>query len=166
MIRIIVADASVLINLLRVDRIEICGRIPAFEFVVSEHVVAEISNPTQSDRLAAAIEAGVFEVVSIRDVSGLQQFSELTERLGRGEAACLVIAEAAGYSIASDERGLFARLVAGRLGAGRLLTTPDLYLAAIRAGLLTVREADADTVLLEGRRFRMRFASFADILGE
>jgi len=50
--RIVIADASVLINLLHVDRVEICARIPGLEFVVSEHVIAEVSNPTQSDRLA------------------------------------------------------------------------------------------------------------------
>jgi predicted nucleic acid-binding protein len=110
------------------------------------------------------MEAGVLEVVSISDLGSLQQFSELTERLGRGEAACLVVAEAAGYSIASDERGLFARLVSERLGTERLLTTPDLYVAAIRAGVLTVADADTDKATLEGRRFRMRFASFADLI--
>ena len=46
----------------------------------------------------------------------------------------------------------------------RLLTTPAIYLRAIRAGLLSVAEADADKALLASRRFVMRFASFADLL--
>jgi hypothetical protein len=51
-----------------------------------------------------------------------------------------------------------------RLGSGRILNTPGLYLLCIRSGLITVEEADAAKATLEQRRFRMVFASFRDLL--
>jgi predicted nucleic acid-binding protein len=162
--RVIVADASVLINLIHVDRLAICGGIPGQQFVVPDHVVAEASQPAQRERLATAISRGLLDTVRIEDLDTIATFVTLTERLGRGESACLALAQAQGYSIASDERGLFRRMTIEMLGAHRLITTPDVYVAAIRARILTVAEADADKAILEGRRFRMGFTSFADIL--
>jgi len=50
-----------------------------------------------------------------------------------------------------------------RLGTDRLINTPGLLLLSIRAGLITIEEADAMKALLEQRRFRMKFASFRDL---
>jgi hypothetical protein len=56
--------------------------------------------------------------------------------------------------------------VFARLGEGRLVTTAGLFVLAIRAGILTVEEADQMKAVLEQRRFRMTFASFRDVLSE
>lgn len=84
--------------------------------------------------------------------------------MGAGEAACLALAELNGWHVASDERRRFRREVFARLGEGRLLTTPSIYVLAIRAGLLSVAEADADKDLLASRRFVMKFGSFSELL--
>jgi predicted nucleic acid-binding protein len=86
--------------------------------------------------------------------------------MGQGEAACLALAESRGWLIASDERRRFRREVFARLGEGRLVTTAGLFVLAIRAGILTVEEADQMKAVLEQRRFRMTFASFRDVLSE
>ena len=133
MTQVIVADANVLINLIHVDRLGICGSIPDHEFLVPDHVAAEILQPAQQDRLASAIAQGHLRSVSIENLEIMASFVAMTDRLGRGEAACLAIAQASGFSVASDERGLFRRMAIETIGADRLITTPGVYVAAIRA---------------------------------
>jgi predicted nucleic acid-binding protein len=48
--------------------------------------------------------------------------------------------------------------------AGRLLGTPDIFVVAIRAGLLSVEEADADKLALEKRRFKLSFGSYRELV--
>lgn len=84
--------------------------------------------------------------------------------MGAGESACLVLAETRGWHIASDERGRFRREAVARIGADRLLTTSAIYVLAIRAGLLTVAEADEDKAHLATKKFVMPFGSFVELL--
>lgn len=51
-----------------------------------------------------------------------------------------------------------------RVGAGRVLTTVDVFILAIKAGLLTIGDADAGKVKLEGRRFKVSFALFRELV--
>ncbi len=66
--------------------------------------------------------------------------------------------------MASDEKRRFRREAVGRIGADRILGTADLYIRAIRAGLIAVDEADADKAMLEDRRFKMPFGSFRELV--
>lgn len=104
------------------------------------------------------------QLCSIRHPEDIRIFAELLGRLGRGEAACLVLAKRHGWTIASDEKGRFRREALKRVGNHCLIGTSDLYVRAIQAELLTVEEADSDKAILEGKRFRMAFASFRDKL--
>jgi hypothetical protein len=52
------------------------------------------------------------------------------------------------------------------LGAARIITTVDIFLLSIRAGLLTVEEADAAKAVLAANRFTVVFGSFAELLNE
>lgn len=45
LLRVVVTDANVLINLMHVSRLGLLAKIPDHEFVVSEHVREEITNP-------------------------------------------------------------------------------------------------------------------------
>ena len=159
---IVVADACVLINLMQVSRLDLCARLPGLELVVPEHVREEVVR--QRALLDDAISRGVVRIEAITDVSAFTLFARLTERLGRGEAACLAMAVEKGWLVASDEKGRFRREAEERLGKGRLLGTADLFVKAINAGLLTIEEADADKAVLEARRFRMSFESFRELL--
>lgn len=91
-------------------------------------------------------------------------FAELTASIGRGEAACIAIAAAEGWLIASDEKRRFLREAETRVGAGRVITTVDVFVLAIKAGLLSVEDADADKLTLESRRFKVSFASFREFV--
>jgi predicted nucleic acid-binding protein len=84
--------------------------------------------------------------------------------MGAGEAASLALAVQMGWAVASDEKRAFRREALARLGPGRILTTPGLYVLAIRAGLLSVAEAGADKARLDACKFRMGFSSFGDLI--
>jgi predicted nucleic acid-binding protein len=81
-----------------------------------------------------------------------------------GEAACLALAVHRGALVASDEKRAFKREAETRLGPGRILNTPGLFLIGIRRGLLTVEEADDLKRALESKRFRMKFDSFRELI--
>ncbi len=162
--RIVVTDANVLINLMHVARLDLCARLPSYQFVVPDHVLEEITEPDQRKALDDAITKGVFNVASITDLDSIALFDELTRRVDPGEAACLTLAVERGWIVASDEKKRFRREAEIRIGKDRLIGTKDLYLMAIGAGLITVEEADSDKAALGQRRFKMDFASFRDLL--
>ncbi len=160
--RIVVMDANVLINLLHVARLGLCNSLPGLEFVIPDLVYGEIKEPGQRRSLESAINAGDLEVASITEPGDLSSLAELTTRLGRGEAACLVLAVKHGWLIASDEKGRFRREAVERIGEENLIGTPDLFIRAINSDLITVEEADAAKLELERQRFRMTFRSFRE----
>ncbi|MBA4379489.1 MAG: hypothetical protein C0393_02180 [Anaerolinea sp.] len=159
---VVVTDTCVLINLIHTNRLGLLGRLPGQRFLVPDLVEAELHKPDQIEEFRRQIEAGAFERIQFDDLETLTLFAEHQETLGRGEAACLALAQTRGYSIASDEGRHFRRLAIDTLGQQRLLTTPDLYLLAIRNGLLSVEEADDDLQVLAANRFRVGFTSFRD----
>jgi predicted nucleic acid-binding protein len=163
-IRIVVTDANVLINLIHTDLLATLGRLPGYEFVVPDHVHAEVTDEKQRKALDAAIAAGVVDLVSVTDLAAIELYAELSQVMGSGEAACLALASTETWIVASDEKRRFRREALARLGEGRILTTPGLVLLAIRAGVLTVEEADAAKAVLETKRFTMQFASFRELL--
>jgi predicted nucleic acid-binding protein len=163
---IIVTDANILINLIHVERLELLGALSAYRFVVPDHVAVEITIPGQQQQLQGALDRHDLAQESLTTPEELALYAELHRVMGQGEAACLALAESRGWLIASDERRRFRREVFARLGEGRLVTTAGLFVLAIRAGILTVEEADQMKAVLEQRRFRMTFASFRDVLSE
>jgi predicted nucleic acid-binding protein len=162
--QIVVTDANVLINLIHAGRLDLLGSLTTFEFVVPDHVIAEITVPVQRQVLESAITRGALRQESITDPRELATYAGLRQIMGSGEAACLAMAEARGWLIASDERRRFRREVITRLGEGHLVTTAGLFVIAIRAGAISVEEADQVKELLRRHRFRMTFSSFRDLL--
>lgn len=162
--RTVVVDANVLINLAHLRRLNLLARLPGYEFIAPEDVVAEVCREPERRELETALASGAVRVGSIVELEDLARCAELRRSLGRGESACLVLAERHGWSIASDEKRRFRREALSRLGPGRLMTTPGLLVLAIRAGLLTLEEADRDKQTLESHRFRMSFRSFREVV--
>ncbi len=163
--RIVLPDANVLSNLIHVDRLGLLGALPGYEFAVPPEVEAEVSVPEEAETLARGFQAGHIDRVSFSSTDELELYAELVQTLGRGEAACLAIAQVRGWYVASDERRRFLRLARERIGRGRILNTAGIFVLAIGAGLVTVAEADRDKRVLEGYRFEMRFSSFREVLG-
>ena len=117
--RIVVTDANVLINLIQVDRLDLLGALPGLGFIVPYEVESEIVVPAQSQALASAIGTGHLRQHTFTTTKELQLYAEYVQVLGTGEAACMAMAEGHGWSIGSDERGKFLKLVRLRLGARR-----------------------------------------------
>lgn len=161
--KVVVTDANVLINLMHVQRLYLCTCLPGFEFVVPDQVREEIQTPSMRRDLDRAIETGELATTELRGLEQLELFLELTKVLGRGESACLALAIRQGWLVASDEKRRFRREVEKHIGLERLLGTADIYRTALRAGVLTLEEAEADKVHLAHRRFRMD-ASFREAM--
>jgi len=164
-VQVVVTDANILINLIHIGRLSILGSLVQFEFVVPEEVVAEVLDREQAASLEAAIDAKHLARLAFRDTEELTTFAVLVSFLGRGESACLAMAQQRGWWVASDEGGAFRREALQRLGPGRILNTPGLLLAAIRAEVLSVEEADQALEILKQHRFRAKFKSFRELLG-
>jgi predicted nucleic acid-binding protein len=159
-----VADANVLINLIHAGHLGLLGTLPSYQFVIPDDVVSEIIEPEQRGVLDAAFAAGSLHQTTLADPQELALYADLRAILGRGEAACLALAQSRGWLLASDEKRVLRREVERRLGQGRLITTPGLFVLGIRAGVISVEEADRAKDLFE-HRFRMSFRSFRDVVG-
>lgn len=159
---VVVTDANVFINFIHIGQLELLTRLPGLRFVVPEHVVEEVHEPAQAAELSDFIESGGLKRVRITEPAELERYAELTETLGKGESACLALAEARGWFLASDERRKFRRTAVEKIGKESLLTTPDLIVRAIREGFVNVAKADRWKATLEKKRFKMRFTSFSE----
>lgn len=159
----VVVTDTVVTNLILGGAPELFARLPDHVFVAVDEVVDEIVDPAQAAVLARVLRAGGLRRETLTGSKGLRLFAELRAAMGRSEAASLALAQARGWSLASDERRLFLGEALARLGPGRVLNTPGLLVLAIRAGALTVETADGIKAILEGRRLRMRFRSFRDV---
>lgn len=163
---IVVTDASVLINFLHMQRLDILGALPGYRFIVPEHVVKEVLRPEQGPILAQAFDDGTLDRMSLKDLEAMALFADLVHVMGKGEASCIALAATNGWFVACDERGLVRRLTNEKLGDGRLLNTAGILVLAIRAGLLTIDEADRLKGILARHRFKMKFKSFRDVVGQ
>jgi predicted nucleic acid-binding protein len=162
---VVVLDASVLINFIHADCLDILGRLSNWTFVLPEQVEQEVTRPEQARVLKTAIVRGFIRRQVVSSPRALACYAELLGTgIGKGEASCLAIAIEQGWIVASDERGRFFKVACERVGSGRLVNTPGLLLWAIRSGVISIAEADRIKVTLEARRFRMTFASFRDIV--
>lgn len=158
-------DANVVINLALADFLALLSDLPPYRFVIPDHVAAEVTNAVQRKKLDAAIAAGRAQVVSVTSTNALSTFSELTQVMGRGEAASLALAESMGWHIACDERkGPFRRESRKRLGETRILNTQSIILHAVKLRRISVECADQAKATLEANRYKMDFRSFRDLL--
>ena len=161
--RTVVVDTNVLINLSHLDRLDLLAALEGYKFVAPDFVVTEVTVPEHAQKLAVALEQGHLRQEPI--VGGeIATYGELKQVMGKGEAACLAMAEARGWLVASDERRRVLRHAGERLGPGRILNTPGILVLAIRTGAISVEEADQYKAILEKKRFKMKFASFRDVV--
>ena len=165
----VVADTSVLINFLKIDRMDLLGRHPC-RFVATDHVEAEIEDDEQRARYAAAVAAGYLETCTVTDAKEVALYMRLGpgQRLGSGECSAIAVALNRHHAIAIDDNKAVNRaLLEAGLAATKLeiMRTPDVMVVLIRAGVLTLEEADSiKDVWGQQHRFRIQAASFRDLL--
>jgi predicted nucleic acid-binding protein len=167
----IIADTSVLINFLRIDRMDLIGLHPE-PFSATEHVADEISDayPDQQTRYAAALAAGDLSQVTVNDPEELDLFLRLgqSQRLGAGERSAIAVALNRGWTLAIDDNRAFNQAFREAGLPGRSLTrirTQDVVVTLIRNNTLTVAEADVIKDTWAARyRFRLKIVTFGDLL--
>ena len=167
---IVIADTSVLVNFLRIDRMDLIGGYPA-AFIATEHVGTEISDdyPDQQTRYQAALSAGLLTEERIDDPTELDIFLQLSRhsRLGSGERSAIAVALNRGHVLAIDDnRAIKKALQEAGLAKTNLpiIRTQDIVVALIQARALTVEAAD--TILQDwagNHRFKLKISSFAEI---
>jgi predicted nucleic acid-binding protein len=154
--RIVVADTSVLINFLRIDRMDLIGHHPQ-RFLATDHVEAEITSdyPDQRTRYQAAVVSGQLDTCSVVDPDEVTLFLRLRpgERLG------------AGYPIAIDDDRAVKRAVREMGAKLEVVKTVDVIVTLIRTGVLNTDAADQiKDEWTHQHRFRIKAASFRDLL--
>lgn len=143
---ILILDASVLINFLAVDRMDLMMSHPA-HVLITEHVRVEVREeyPEQLARLERAITDKVVEVFDLTAIPEMATMIELRsrggkKRMGIGEASAIAAAIHRNYDLAIDDKPAIKqiRAVAPKV---RIHTTSDLIVQLIKAGLITVEAA-------------------------
>jgi predicted nucleic acid-binding protein len=160
---IIIADANILINFIRINALYLLENLPKRQFGIPTAVYEEILPGRGRERIDEAIHKGAIKVYRVESTEALTLFYRYTSTLGTGEASCLALVRDQGWILATDDRQCRS-LAAKEIGTSRITGTVDLLKEAIESGLLTIAEADQLLVLLEQENFRVRFKSFRDIL--
>lgn len=160
---IIVADANILINFIRINALYLLEALPDKHFGITPAVYEEILQGRGRERIDEAIRKEAIGVYRVEGVDALRLFSRYTETLGIGEASCLALVKERGWVLATDDRQC-RRLAEKEIGVDRITGTVDILSEAIESDLLTIAEADHLLVLLEQENFRVRFKSFREIL--
>jgi len=161
---VVVTDANVLINLIRIGQLPLLGQLDGYRFLVPAEVVNEITEPDQREALSWALTEGHLEQLVVDTMESLQLFAELRDVMGMGEAACLALAATRGCHIASDEKKRFRRRAMELIGEQRIVRTEGILLTAIRQERISVAEADGFKAVLAANRYAMSFGSFSELL--
>lgn len=162
---IVITDTSVLINFLVLDRVELLARLTDSQFVVTNHVRAEITEhySTQLGRLEHSLQSGTIQEIAVTDLEEVRLFARLTTTgLGVGECSAIAVAAYRKSTLAIDDKTAIKRVQELGLGVP-ILTTEALMVRLIQRGTLTIEEADSMKDKWEqDHRFRLKFESFAD----
>jgi predicted nucleic acid-binding protein len=169
--KLLIADTSLLINFLNVDRIDLIANHKP-RCAITEHVMAEVngSYPAQTQRLAAALAGGHLERVATTEDAELELFAKLQSdgRLGAGECSAIAVALNRGHALAIDDRLATREARARATAMGVTLSvysTRDIIVRLIKAGHLPLGQADI--LLVEWRsqhRFELGIRSFAEFI--
>lgn len=162
---IMVLDASVLMNFLCINRMDLIAR-HSHEFVVTDHVADEITRPGQQNQLAEALKKRILRQASVTDPAEVALFSTLLKdaRLSEGDCSVIAFASHKGHILAIDDRRASneARRVSTTL---QILTTQDLMVSMILENLLNVEEADAiKKEWAAHHQFHLKIRTFAELV--
>lgn len=169
MTRVVVADTSLVLNFLRLDRMDLLGAWH-LDVIATDHVGAEITDPEHRIRYAHAQAAGHVREEVVTDPAEVGIFLKLfaTRRLGAGECSAIAVALNRGCPLAMDDNKALKKALAeaGTVpGCLAVYRTPDIVVDLIKAGVLDVQTADAmkeDWAL--NHRFKLKIGSFAGLL--
>ena len=164
---IVVADTSVLINFLAVDRMDLIEKCKQ-HFLVTDHVKEEIKEhyAERFARFQAALKRGVINQIRVDDPKEVETFARLSsdDRLGLGECSAIAVAIHRSYILAIDDKKAIKQALAS-CSTLQILTTQDFMVSLIQAGLLDVAEADEiKEEWATHHCFRLKIDSFLELL--
>ncbi len=125
LVRPVVLDANVLINLIRLNKLDILKNIKGYKFFIPNHVTVEVHKRTQRLQIHKAFKEGWIQELEISDLSEIEFYIRYRSRFGQGESACMAVAESRGWIVASDDRSV-QREVKKKFGAEKLMSTDIL----------------------------------------
>ena len=164
-----IIDASVLLNFLKIDRIDLLAKHPAYRFIVVDLVKNEVTNRGQAVRLEAALLSGELlpdgppESIDPAELATFAAMSSL--KIGNGDKAVIAAAKVRGLVLAMDDERAWKRAAAFCVGIPREETV-SIMVSLIRAGVLSVAEADAIKADWEANHSftKKTFKSFGEIV--
>lgn len=165
----VVIDTSTLINFLRIGRVDLLAGLSSYRFVVTDNVQAEIlaSYPVEYTNFELALRAGYLQVISLTESAEINAFASMQALrvLGDGECSAIAAAHVHRLPLAMDD-GTARKKTIAYYPEVKLLDTIMLMVDAIRAGLLTVEEADGIKLDWHNNyRFKKpQLKSFSDLL--
>jgi predicted nucleic acid-binding protein len=65
LVRVVVTDTNILINLTHIDRLDLLAKPPPYSFVVPEEVVKEVKEPDQAQAIQTAVTSGFLQEVRL-----------------------------------------------------------------------------------------------------
>src|SRR5260221_13632079 len=78
-VRVVVTDTNILINLIHIGRLDLLGKLPSYSFVVPEEVVREVREPQQAQSLQTAMSSGLLVEVQLADPAELKVYADLIQ---------------------------------------------------------------------------------------
>ena len=161
----IVLDASILLNFVKIGRIDLLGELGS-PVLLLDQVRAEVIRPEQSQVVTEAITAGIMDLESVMDIAEVTLFADLRAggQLGAGECAVLAVALSRNWVAGLQDKRARAE-GRRRSRALRLCGTEDLMVTLLRSGTVTLAYADQLLVAWATKhRFRLKIASFSELL--
>jgi len=155
----------VLLNFLRLHREGLLAQVPG-SIAVTNHALDELTIAEQASRMRALITAGHIQEVVLDSMEEISLFAKLmtSGRLGAGECSALAHGILHGKAVALDDKRAIreGRKIHKDL---QILTTADIIVKLIKAGRLTLADADAmKTDWAANHRFCLPIDSFQELL--
>lgn len=164
---IIISDTSVLINFLKIDRLNLF-RNCSLHFLVTDHVRAEITDsfPEQLHRFQSGLQQHTLEEIRVEEATEIETFSALMQqgKLGIGECSAISVAIHRKYSLAIDDN-LAIKSTLCLAPHLPILRTQDLMVKMIQEGVLNISEVDS--ILQDwakNHRFKLKIKTFKELL--
>ena len=159
-------DASVLINFLKIDRIDLLEKC-SHSFFITDHVEEEISTcyPNQKSCLESGLKNNSLQKICVDSFEEIALFADLNRsgQLGAGECAAIAVASHRGYYLAIDDNQAIKKTI-GLLEPHFVLRTQDLICLMIQEQILEIEAADQ---LIEmwatQHRFKLNIRSFSEL---
>ena len=162
-----VVYASVLINVLRIERLDILyaftREILTTDMVRKEVSAKSVAQKVVFDKEVSECRIGIRTVVSPLEFDLYLKLLD-DERLGAGESSAIAIATVGNYFVAMDDKRAIER-TSHLSPSVTVVTTKDIMIKAIKKRILTVLEAD--TIKKEWsthHRFRLSFETFESLI--